>query len=128
MRKSNTKVLNIWAKLSLKIWKFAIVIRFHSVLPGVTWNGALVASKINVSPWNLDRMCIFMIETQWFPRFFWALWPKFHDRETKTGLNIYWYQKPHILAFIQNKQKDFNIFRFNDIWVFVKGVFGPNFS
>ena len=64
MRILNTKVLNILAKLSMKTWKFAIVVRFHSVLPGVIWNGALVALKINVSPWKLDRMCILMIRNQ----------------------------------------------------------------
>ena len=128
MRKSNTKVLNIWAKLSLKIWKFAIVIRFHSVLPGVTWNGALVASKINVSPWNLDRMCIFMIKNQWFPRFLCYFDLNVLIGKPKPDLNSYWYQKPHILAFVWDKQKDFTIFLFKDIWVFVKGVFGPNFG
>ena len=66
------------------LWKYEKFIRFHSVLPGVIWNDALVASKINVLLWNSDIMCIFMIRNQWFPDFLYLFWPKFPDRVSKN--------------------------------------------
>ena len=115
MNKSSAKVLDIRAKLSLKIWKFAI--RFLSVQLGVTWNGALVASK----------MCIFMIRNQWFPRFVLLFWPEFPDQETKTRPYHLLISKVPYLRFHMNQTKRLYYFSFKRFIGFREARFWTSF-